>query len=48
MGAAIIPMSIDDEIATDEGLDVACQSIPYLMCIGFTLLFAALFSKMWR
>lgn len=48
MGSTIIPMSFDDEIATDEGLDIACQSIPFLFCIGFTLVFAALFSKMWR
>ena len=41
-------MSLDDEIVSDAGLDIACQSIPYLFCIGFTLVFAALFSKMWR
>ena len=33
---------------SEAGLDIACQSIPYLFCIGFTLVFAALFSKMWR
>ena len=48
MGAAIIPMSFDDENTSVEGLNVACQSIPFLFCIGFTLVFAALFSKMWR
>ncbi len=48
MGAAIIPMSFDDEKTSIEGLNVACQSIPFLFCIGFTLVFAALFSKMWR
>lgn len=48
MGAAIIPMSFDDEKTNVEGLNVACQSIPFLFCMGFTLVFAALFSKMWR
>ena len=29
-GSAIIPLSIDDEIATERGCDIACMSTPWL------------------
>ena len=46
MGSSIIPLSIDDEVASTKGCDIACMAFPYLLCIGWTLVFAALFSKM--
>ena len=48
LAAAIIPMSVDDEVASPEGCSMACMSIPYLLCIGFTLVFAALLAKLMR
>ena len=48
MGSAIIPLSIDDEVASEEGCDVACMSTPYLISIGFSLIFSALFAKLLR
>lgn len=49
-GSALIPLSLDDSHPNFEGTraDRACQSIPWLASIGFTLMFSALFSKTWR
>ena len=48
MGAAIVPLSIDDENYSQRGTDIACMSFPWLMAIGFCTIFSALFSKTWR
>ncbi|KAL3923679.1 MAG: hypothetical protein SGILL_001521 [Bacillariaceae sp.] len=48
MGSAMIPMGIDDGLASDRGVDIACMSVPWLASTGFTLAFSALFSKLWR
>lgn len=48
MGSAIIPLSIDDSIATPEACTKACMAAPWLFCVGFTTAFAAVFSKIWR
>ena len=46
MGSAMIPLSIDDE--NDKNADAACMSVPWLVFVGFTTSFSALFSKTWR
>ena len=48
MGLAIIPLSIDDEIASTRVCDVACMISPWFTSVGFTLAFSALFAKTWR
>ena len=48
MGLAIIPLSIDDEIASTHACDVACMTSPWFTSVGFTLTFSALFAKTWR
>jgi hypothetical protein len=49
LSAAIIPFSLDDEVLQDtSGLEVACRSVPWLLSLGFTIAFSALFSKLWR
>lgn len=48
LSSAIFPLGIDDSIATIKGCDMACASIPFLISMGFTFVFAALFSKLWR
>eukprot|EP00522_Entomoneis_paludosa_P014884 CAMPEP_0172451608 /NCGR_PEP_ID=MMETSP1065-20121228/9581_1 /TAXON_ID=265537 /ORGANISM="Amphiprora paludosa, Strain CCMP125" /LENGTH=756 /DNA_ID=CAMNT_0013203571 /DNA_START=53 /DNA_END=2323 /DNA_ORIENTATION=+ len=48
MGSTIIPLSIDDEIVSDRGCDAACMSAPWLFTLGFTFVFAALYSKLMR
>ena len=48
MASAIIPLSIDDSIASIEGCSKSCMAFPWLLSIGFTTTFAALFSKVWR
>lgn len=48
MGLSIIPLSIDDGIASERGCDIACMAIPWLFSIGFTVSQSALFSKLWR
>lgn len=45
MGTAIIPLGLQEPT---EGLDAACISIPWLVTIGFSTAFSALFTKAWR
>lgn len=48
MGASIIPLSLDDEVAGTNVCSAACMMFPWLLSTGFALAFAALFSKTWR
>ncbi|CAB9505250.1 Gamma-aminobutyric acid (GABA) B receptor [Seminavis robusta] len=49
MGLSIIPLSIDDSIAgSNDGCDKACMAFPWLLSMGFSITFAALFSKIRR
>jgi len=50
LGSSIIAFGIDDEPGTftQDQCDVACMTIPWLICVGFSLIFSALFSKTWR
>lgn len=48
MALTMVPLGIDDEIASQRGCDIACMSIPWLLSIGFTVSMSALFSKLWR
>jgi hypothetical protein len=48
MELGIVPLSIDDGIASTRGCDIACMSVPWLLSLGFTLAFSALSSKLWR
>lgn len=47
-GSAIVAFSIDDSIATTEQCSKACMSIPWLVFLGWSILFSALFAKIWR
>jgi len=48
MGATIIPLSFDDEIASNEACSIACMLIPWFLCIGFATTFSAFLAKTWR
>lgn len=48
LGIAMIPLSIDDGIASERGCDVTCMMIPWLLSMGTCIVFSALFSKLWR
>ena len=48
MGLSIIPLGIDDSSASDDGCSMACMAFPWLLSIGFSIAYAALFSKVWR
>ena len=48
MGTSMIPLSIDDSIATDRACSIACMAFPWLFTTGFSITFTALFSKIWR
>ena len=53
MSSSILPLSMDDSGADDEGLEESqskaiCMGIPWLAFTGFTVVFSALFSKTWR
>jgi hypothetical protein len=48
MASSGIPNAIDDSVASAQGCTIACMSKMWLLSIGFTLTFSALFSKLWR
>jgi len=48
MALTIIPLSIDDSIASPEGCSIACMAVPWLIAIGFSMTFTALLGKLWR
>ena len=49
LASALIPLSLDEYHATkDTKSDAICMSVPWLISVGFTVTFAALFSKTWR
>ncbi|KAL7482302.1 hypothetical protein ACHAW6_007980 [Cyclotella cf. meneghiniana] len=48
MASCIVPLSIDDSIASVQGCDIACMSAPWLLMMGFGITLSALFAKIWR
>lgn len=57
MASTIVPLSIDDGVLEEnggcvgcecEGCNAACMASPWLFALGFNLVFASLFSKIWR
>lgn len=48
MAPAIFTLSVDDEHFSTRGASMACMATPWLLSLGFTISFAALFSKTWR
>ena len=47
-GGTLIGVSITDENTSLQAADAACASIPWFVNIGLTVIFSALFSKLWR
>jgi gamma-aminobutyric acid type B receptor len=41
-------MSIDDGTASEEACSRACMAVPWLIALGWTILFSALFAKLRR
>jgi len=48
MGFSIVPLIIDRGITGDRGADAACAVFPWLLAIGFSVTFSALFTKTHR
>ncbi|CAB9528067.1 acid type B receptor subunit 1 [Seminavis robusta] len=48
MVSAIFPLGIDDSIASTEGASKACMAIPWCVALGFTIMYAGIFCKIWR
>ena len=48
MALSIIPLSMDEGLLSQGGLDVSCSLFPWFSSVGFVVMFAALFSKLWR
>ena len=49
MSSSIFTLSFDESYGWDDGqLDVACVMAPWLFFLGHTLVYLALFAKMWR
>mmetsp|Transcript_28701 Transcript_28701/g.53060 ORF Transcript_28701/g.53060 Transcript_28701/m.53060 type:complete len:899 (-) Transcript_28701:897-3593(-) len=45
MGLSIIPLTIDLGVTDQKGADAACMAFPWLLAVGFSLTFSALFTK---
>ena len=45
LGSAMIPLSVDNNIATMEGCTIACNSITWLSCLGFSIIISSLYTK---
>lgn len=48
MGSAMIPMSLDDEIVSREAASIACMAYTWLLSLGFSISYAALYAKLKR
>lgn len=48
LASSIFPMAIDDGFASVEACDKACMAIPWLISMGWSILFAALYAKLRR
>lgn len=48
LGSTIIPLGIDDYTHSVSACSKACMSIPWLLALGWSIVFSALFSKLWR
>lgn len=45
MGATIVTLSIDDNVASQRGCDTACMLNPWFLATGFAIAFSSLFAK---
>lgn len=48
LASAIFPLGVNERNADERGCNIACAVTPWLVSLGFSLIFAALFSKLWR
>ena len=48
MAACIFPVGIEDDIATQQVVDISCMATLWLYSVGYVVIFCALFSKIWR
>jgi 7 transmembrane sweet-taste receptor of 3 GCPR len=48
LASSIFPLAIDDGFASQEACDRACMAIPWLVAMGWSILFAALYAKIRR
>jgi len=46
--SSIFPMATDDGFASQEACDRACMAVPWLITMGWSILFAALYAKLRR
>ena len=48
MSASILTISFDEQTWTGRQLDGACVAAPWLISLGYNVIYLALFSKLWR
>lgn len=48
LASSIFPLAIDDGFASQEACDRACMAVPWLVAMGWSILFAALYAKVRR
>jgi len=48
LGISILPLCIDGEVTGTYGSDAACMAFPWLVCIGVSATFSAIYSKTHR
>jgi hypothetical protein len=48
LSSSIFPMAIDDGFASEEVCDKACMAVPWLISMGWSIIFSALYAKLRR
>jgi len=48
IGSSLIPMSLDDEIVSQDVANTACMAYTWLLSLGFSISYAALYAKLKR
>jgi len=46
--SSIFPLTVDDEVFSKESCDKSCMAMPWLICMGWSILFSALYAKQRR
>ena len=48
IATSIVPLSLEDDIRTQAGRDIACMASPWLLSLGFSIAILSLYAKLWR
>jgi hypothetical protein len=46
--SVLFPLALDDSLVSIDGCNRSCKSIPWLLALGFTIMFSGLYAKLRR